>query len=418
MSKELHIGELNNGLKIVHLEKNGPVGHCGLFINAGTRDELAHESGLAHFIEHALFKGTQRRKSFHILNRMDSVGGEIDAYTTKELTCLYSTFLKPHFERAIELLFDISFQSTFPEQELRKEKEVIYDEINLYRDSPSELIYDDFEAQVFSGHALGNPILGTSDSLKQLQREDIIYFIQRLYQPENMVFSSVGNISFKKLYRLLDKYFGSVGSKSPSLNRQGIKPVNRIKTSIDKPIYQSHAMIGKTSYALNHPNRLAMVLLNNILGGPGLNSILNLKVREKYGYTYAIDSQYTAYTDTGIFSIYLGTDPKYLERCVQLVLKEIKQLKNKRLSQTKLNTAKQQLKGQIAIARENNVSLMLSNGKSLLQRDQIFELDDIYAHIEAINSDILFDIVNEQLNASDFHYLNFKGKTDLENYSN
>jgi predicted Zn-dependent peptidase len=410
----LHIGELSNGLKVVHLEKKSTVAYCGLFINAGTRDELDHESGLAHFIEHALFKGTKHRKAFHILNRMDSVGGEIDAYTTKEMTCLYSTFLQPYFERAIELIFDISYQSTFPEKELLKEKEVIYDEINLYKDSPAELIYDDFEAQIYKGHALGNPILGTFESLKRLKREDILHFTSRLYQPENMVFSSVGDISFKKLLRYLNKYFGQLPSSSPQFQREVLTVNTAEVVKVDKAIFQSHCIIGKDSYHLNHPKRLTMVLLNNILGGPGLNSMLNLKIREKYGFTYSIESNYTAYSDTGIFSVYLGTDPKYLEKCVKLVLKEIRLLREKKLSNSKLSLAKQQLKGQIAIARESNVNLMLSNGKSLLQRGKLYPLKEMLVQLDKITAEELLDIANEQLQEQDLHQLIFTGSGNVQ----
>lgn len=409
--EELHIGELDNGMKIVHLEKAGPVSHCGVFINAGTRDESSQESGLAHFIEHALFKGTQKRKAFHILNRMDSVGGEIDAYTTKELTCIYSTFFSGQQERAIELLYDVCFYSKFPEKELEKEKDVIHDEINLYQDSPTELIYDEFEALLFKGHELGNPILGTHESVNGLNRANILDFTQRLYTTNNMVFSYCGNIKYPRLLKLLNKYFGNISTQKSSIKRRLFKPKQPEILEIKKPIYQSHAMLGTVSVGLKDENRMGMILLNNILGGPGLNSILNLKIREKYGFTYSIDSHYVAYSDVGLFSIYLGTDPKFIDKCLTLVEKELKALKTNPLTARKLSLAKQQLKGQIAIARENNVSRMLSYGKSLLQRGNIVDLNSIHLQIDCISSNDILELANKQFDFENFHQLIYQGKS-------
>lgn len=409
-SQEFSIFTLSNGLRVVHKQVDRAVAHCGIMINAGTRDELENENGIAHFIEHAIFKGTKRRRAYHILNRLDSVGGEIDAYTTKENTCFNASFLTQYYDRAIELLSDITLNSSFPEKELEKEKEVVLDEINVYQDSPSDQIYDDFEAQVYKNHALGNPILGTAKSVKQINKTSILGFMDRLYQAENMVFSSVGNISEKRLKSRLEKHFG--GFKNNLFHQERVEfatniPKNEQET---KATFQTHCMMGKAVMGANDPKRTNFILLNNILGGPAMNSILNLRIREKYGFTYNIESNYSMYSDTGLFSIYLASDPKYIERCVKATSKELKLLKNNRLSSNKLNQAKQQLKGQLAISRESNSSLMLSYAKSLLLHNQINTLDKIYERVEAISSGDVLEMANLHFNIDEFDFLYYNGQ--------
>lgn len=409
-NSEFSVFTLSNGLRVIHKQVNRPIAHCGVLINAGTRDELDHEHGIAHFIEHAIFKGTKKRRSFHILNRLDSVGGEIDAYTTKENTCIYGSFLTEYYDRAIDLISDIILNSQFPEKEIEKEKEVVLDEIKVYLDSPSDQIYDDFEAQVFKSHSLGNPILGTAESVKALNKEDMLGFIERNYTSENMVFSSVGNISVAKLKTKLEKYFAPLSTKSAELNRNLFiaKPGSRVNAL--KDTFQTHCMIGKACYGAQSENRLGMILLNNILGGPAMNTILNLRVREKYGYTYNIESHYAIYSDTGLFSIYLGTDPKYIDRCLNAIFKELKLLRNSELSSNKLHLSKQQLKGQLAINRESNSSVMLSNAKGLLVYDQVQPIEKIHEKIDSLTTQTILDIANEQLNPNDFDFLFYEGK--------
>lgn len=408
---EFSIFTLSNGLRVIHKQVDRPIAHCGVLINAGTRDELNHEHGIAHFIEHAIFKGTKKRRSFHILNRLDSVGGEIDAYTTKENTCIYGSFLTEYYDRAIDLISDIIINSQFPEKEIEKEKEVVLDEIKVYLDSPSDQIYDDFEAQVFQKHPLGNPILGTEESVKALSKEDMLGFIQRNYSSENMVFSSVGNISETKLKAKLEKHFVGLNTVSSQLERSLFVPKQGNRVSIEKDTFQTHCMIGKACYGAQDDKRLGMILLNNILGGPAMNTILNLKVREKFGYTYNIESHYAVYSDTGLFSIYLASDPKYIDRCLNAIYKELKILRTKNLSSNKLHLSKQQLKGQLAINRESNSSVMLSNAKGLLVYNEVHEINRIHDKIDAITSEHLLEIANEQLNPDDFDYLFYKGKT-------
>lgn len=404
--------QLSNGLRVVHKQTDRPVAHCGLMINAGSRDERNGEEGLAHFIEHAIFKGTKRRRTYHILNRMDSVGGDLDAYTTKEITCYYASFLTEYYDRALELISDISLNAQFPKKELEKEKEVVVDEINVYLDSPSEQIYDDFEDQVFDGHELGHGILGNKASVRSFKREQLIDFTNRLYRAEEMVISSVGNISSKRLQRKLEKYFSEVDrsrpqeiKRSPFEKKDGGKVIKEAKDT-----FQTHVIMGKAVYGAKHPQRLPLILLNNILGGPAMNSLLNLNVREKYGFTYNIESHYATYADTGLFSIYLGTDPKYVDRCVNAIHKELKHLREKRLSPTKLRGYKQQLKGQLALGRENNASLMLSYAKSLLTHGNIKKIQEILELIDEISADELLEVANEHFNEKDFHYLYYESR--------
>lgn len=411
--KNADIFTLSNGLKVVHLQNNRPIAHCGLMINAGTRDELENEHGIAHFIEHAIFKGTTKRKSFHILNRLDSVGGEIDAYTTKETTCFYGTFLTEYYDRAIELISDITLNSIFPKTELEKEKEVVLDEINVYLDTPSDQIYDDFESQVFSKHALGSAILGTEKSVRSFDKTMLDAYIARLYKPENMVFSCVGNISTSQLKKKLEKYFGSMPSEKAIQSRTPFTAASRSIIKAPKDTFQTHCILGKAAYGSKEPKKLSLILLNNILGGPAMNSILNLKVREKYGYTYNIESNYATYTDSGLFSIYLASDPKYMNRCISAIQRELKNLTNKKLSSTKLSLAKQQLKGQIAISRESNNNMMLSYAKSLLLHDKIDSIETIHQKIDLLSADELFNVANEHFNEKDFDYLFFEGKKSV-----
>jgi len=412
MEKEFSIFELSNGIKVVHKQTDRPVAHCGLMINAGSRDEHQGEEGIAHFIEHAIFKGTKKRKAYHILNRMDSVGGDLDAYTTKEITCFYASFLTEYYDRALELISDISFNAEFPAKELKKEKEVVLDEIKVYLDSPSDQIFDDFENQVFAGHELGHSILGTEESVRSFTKKNLLDFTKRLYRAEEMVISSVGNISLKRLQAKLEKYFASVPSERSSQFERKIFKNHRAVKSIHeaRDTYQTHCMMGKSVYGSKHPKRLSLILLNNILGGPAMNTLLNLNVREKYGYTYSIESHYASYSDTGLLTIYLGTDPKYVERCLKAVHRELKRLREVKLSPTKLQLYKQQLKGQLALSRENNTSLMLYYAKSLLTYGNIRRVDQILEKIDKITAEDLLEVANEHLDEKDFHYLFFEGK--------
>lgn len=389
---------LPNGLRVVHLRTAGsPVSHCGLMVNVGTRDEEEDEHGMAHYIEHCLFKGTKTRKPFHILSRLDAVGGELNAYTSKEETCLYASFLNEHFSRAIELLKDITFQSTFPAREIEKEKDVILDEINSYLDTPSEQIFDDFEGQLFAGHPLGKSILGTSESVKSLSQEAVLHFVKRYYTPSNTVFASVGDLTEKQVRKLVEKHLGDIPASDTELSRMPFENFQPKQIVTHRDVYQAHCVIGSIAYPTDHPDRSKMALLNNILGGPGMNSRLNLNIREKYGFAYNIESGYTPYCDTGMFHVYLGTDQNYLKRTQKLVMKELRKLREKTLGTAQLQSAKQQLKGQIALGRESKVNVMLSMAKSVLVKDDLNSLAEIYERIDQITAKSVQDVANEVL---------------------
>ncbi len=408
---EYNLIELKNGIRIIHKPCNGEVAHCGFIINTGSRDELLTENGITHFIEHAIFKGTKKRKAYHILNRIDNVGGEINAYTTKENTNIYASFTREYFERALELLADIVFNSTYPENEIIKEKDVIIDEINSYLDSPYEQIYDDFEEQVFSKHPLGMNILGTIDSVNQINRNQILEFIKKNYHTDEIVFSMVGNISFKKIERLVNKYLAGIPEKRRNSKRKIFKNYFANNEVIQKDVFQTHCIIGNQAYGAHHKSKNAFILLNNILGGPAMNSRLNMAIREKYGFTYNIESAYTVYSDTGLFYIYLGTDQKFIDKSIKLVKRELRLLKNKKISPAQLEKAKRQLIGQITLSEENNCNVMLGMGKSLLLYNKIDSLPSIFEKINKITELELQNIANEIFDENQLSSLIFTSKT-------
>jgi predicted Zn-dependent peptidase len=299
---------LSNGIRLVHKHVDSIVAHFGIIINTGSRDEEIQEQGLAHFIEHVIFKGTSKRKSYYILSSMENVGGELNAFTSKEETCIYSSFLSKFYQRAIELISEITFDSTFPEKELKKEKDVVIDEINSYKDSPSEEIFDDFEDLIFDGHSIGRNILGTPKNIKKFNKTSILDFIEKNYHTDQIVISSVGNIEFSKLVKLVEKSFGGIKEKCRSHQREKFTDYKAKTIHIKKKTFQTHCMIGNVAYSSTEEKKTGLILLNNILGGPGMNSRLSLAIREKYGFCYNIESNYTPYSDIGFFSIYLGTE--------------------------------------------------------------------------------------------------------------
>jgi len=400
--------KLQNGLRIIHLPSVTEVAHCGLFINVGSRDELPHEKGIAHFVEHLMFKGTTKRKAFHILSRMDDSGGELNAYTSKEETCIHASFLKHDYERSLELMSDIIFHSIFPGNEINKEKEVILDEINSYKDNPSELIFDDFEEMVFSNQTLGSNILGDPKHLKKITRSDIQKFVDRNYHPERMVISSIGNISFQKLINLANKYFGNISSNPSTEKRTPINNYQPQKTTIQKNTNQVHSIIGNISYGMHSYKRIPMALLENLIAGPGMNNRLNMALREKLGYVYHVESNYTTFSDIGLFSVYFATEPNKKEKSLEHIFKEFKKLRNQKLGKIQLSKAKKQLYGQIAISSENNASLMLSIGKSYLFTNSADSLEEIYKKIERVTSENILDVANEVLNPDKLSILTYE----------
>ena len=447
---------LDNGLRIIHLPSDSQVVYCGYQINAGTRNEELGEEGLAHFCEHVTFKGTERRKAWHILNCLESVGGDLNAYTNKEGTVYYSAILKEHIARAVDLLSDIVFHSVYPQAEIDKEVEVICDEIESYNDSPAELIYDEFENILFKGSPLGHNILGTAEQVRSFTTEDALRFTRKLYRPDNAIFFAYGNIDFKKLVKLIQKALGEcpkgrelacsadcksaetpteemeVGEKLPQISQ--ITQISRDENSIateksvssvesvgpkkyqfvgnenaensvgpknyqsvgneiagqtivmQKNTHQAHVMIGTRAYDVNDDRRMPLYLLNNMLGGPGMNAKLNLALREHNGLVYTVESTMVAYGDTGTWSIYFGCDEHDVKRCLRLVRKELDKFMQKPLSDAQLKAAKKQIKGQIGVACDNRENFALDFGKSFLHYGWEKNVDRLYEQVDAITA--------------------------------
>lgn len=432
---------LDNGLRIIHLPSDSKVVYCGYQINAGTRNEEPGEEGLAHFCEHVTFKGTERRKAWHILNCLESVGGDLNAYTNKEGTVYYSAILKEHIARAVDLLTDIVFHSVYPQAEIDKEIEVICDEIESYNDSPAELIYDEFENIIFKGSPLGHNILGTAEQVRSFKTEDALRFTRKLYRPDNAIFFAYGDIDFKKLVKLIRKALAdddsgklaenaanSVGKlaeeKLPQISQitqisgdensiTTEKSVSSVKSvgpenypSVGKEIagqtivmqkntHQAHVMIGTRAYDVNDSRRMPLYLLNNMLGGPGMNAKLNLALREHNGLVYTVESTMVAYGDTGIWSIYFGCDEHDVKRCLRLVRKELDKFMQKPLSEAQLKAAKKQIKGQVGVACDNRENFALDFGKSFLHYGWEKNVDRLYEQVDEITAEQIQAVAQE-----------------------
>ena len=412
---------LDNGLRIIHLPSDSKVVYCGYQINAGTRNEEPGEEGLAHFCEHVTFKGTERRKAWHILNCLESVGGDLNAYTNKEGTVYYSAILKEHIARAVDLLTDIVFHSVYPQAEIDKEVEVICDEIESYNDSPAELIYDEFENIIFKGSPLGHNILGTAEQVHSFKTEDALRFTRKLYRPDNAIFFAYGDIDFKKLVRLLKKSFLSEERRvkseettfgdrresqfnSPEAQAQFNIQHSTFNTQhsfegqtivMQKNTHQAHVMIGARAYDVNDSRRMPLYLLNNMLGGPGMNAKLNLALREHNGLVYTVESTMVAYGDTGIWSIYFGCDEHDVKRCLRLVRKELDKFMQKPLSEAQLKAAKKQIKGQIGVACDNRENFALDFGKSFLHYGWEKNVDRLYEQVDEITAEQIQAVAQE-----------------------
>lgn len=402
---------LSNGLRLVYLHAVAPVAHLGVTILGGSRYELQGEEGLAHFLEHCIFKGTARRKAFHILSRLDSVGGELNAYTTKEEICIYASFVKEHLQRSAELLADIVINSTFPEKDIEKEKEIVLDEFNSYLDNPGEKIFDDFEALMFPDHALGNNILGTRETVQAFTREDLKSYVDRYFFAENTVISFVGDIPLAKLVRTLEKHFQGIAKGKTQHNPEGFNSYVPFKKREKEANYQAHVVMGGMAPGYSDETRRGMTLLVNVLGGPAMNSRLIMSVREKYGYSYNIEASYNPYADLGYWYIYFGTDQRYVDKTMKVVYNELKKLRETELTAKQLHQAKEQLKGHIALSLDSNSGLMQGLGKSLLLFNQIDTIDEIYQSIDKLTSKELQSIANEYFRPEVISELIFDVKT-------
>ncbi|PST85019.1 peptidase M16 [Pedobacter yulinensis] len=404
---EYFVHTLPNGIRILAVPAASSISHACVIVNAGSRDEPQGKDGLAHFIEHLLFKRTAKRNTSQILNRLESVGADLNAYTTKEYTCVHASFLQPYLDRSLELFQDILFQSVFPEDEMEKEKNVILDEIASYRDQPEEAINDDFEDLLFAGHSLGRNILGTTDTVPQLNRQDIHSFITENYRTDQIVVAILGNYKAAKVFKLGEKYFGEVREKTTGRDRNPPQQQPAVQLTEEKPIFQSHVLLGKASYSIHHPHKTGLLLLNNLLGGNGMSSILNLQIRERHGIAYTIESGYVPLSDTGLFSIYFGTDKEKVPRTLQLVYREFKKLRDNGLNELQLQRAKHKLIGQIALGEENRIGLIISMAKSLCDHGYVDSLDVVFAKIEAVSRSQIHDIIMETLDERELSSLTF-----------
>lgn len=392
---EYQIFEFPNGIRLIHKQVPATkIAHCGFILDVGSRDELPHEQGIAHFWEHMAFKGTEKRKSFHIINRLEILGGEINAYTTKEKIAFHASVLATHFDKAVDLLTDITFFSIFPEKEIEREKGVILEEMSMYKDMPDDAIQDDFDLLLYPGHSLGNNILGTEESVNSFKRADFLEFYKRNVGNERLIFSSVGPMDFNSVVKKARPFLEKIPTISTSKKRDA--PTLPVAKSLieRKPISQAHLMLGCRSIALNHEKRLPLFLLNNVLGGPALTSRLNFTIREKNGLVYTVESNFGPYLDTGAFTIYLGTEPKNLEKAENLVRKEILNLRSNMLTTQQLRNAKEQIKGQLAMAEEGNLMMMLMLGKSILDMGRVESLAEIFSEIDALTSKDLIEVAN------------------------
>lgn len=404
---EYNVHTLSNGIRLLHVPAISAISHACIIINSGSRDEADAQMGLAHFIEHLIFKRTEKRNTNQILTRLESIGADLNAYTTKEYTCIHASFLNPFLDRTLELFNDIVFHSVFPEEEIEKEKSVILDEITSYLDQPEEAINDDFEDQLFAGHPLGRNILGTPTTVNNLTKKDIFQFISENYNTNEIVIAVLGNYSLSKLIKIGAKYFDPVPANYTIQRRTAPMESPAQKISVNKQIMQAHCMIGTKAYSLHHPYKTGLLLLNNMLGGTGMSSILNLQLREKYGIAYTIESNYSPLSDTGIFALYFGTDKEKINRAISLIFKEFRKIKDHPLTEPQLQKAKNKFIGQIALGEENRIGLIISMAKSLIDYGKIDSLATVFNKIRAISTADMANISNEILDENKLSALIF-----------
>lgn len=415
MAEEARTYTFENGLRLIQIPSPTNVAYCGISIDAGTRDEEVGEEGMAHFCEHMMFKGTRQRKAWHIINRMEAVGGDLNAYTNKEETVVYAAFMKEHFERAAELIFDIVFHSTFPQHEIDKECEVIVDEIESYNDTPADLIFDRFEDIIYNGHDLGHDILGTAENVRRFQTADALRFVERLYRPEKMVFFIMGDVNFGRAKRVVEKGMKTINSTGSISSKSSIRPLCPIGSVSDhSPIieergtHQAHVMIGRAAYGSQDDKRIALYFLNNILGGPGMNSRLNIALREHKGLVYTVESTLTNYTDTSTWTIYFGCDVKDVEKCLKIVRQELDKLMNKPLSERQFRAALKQIKGQIGVACDNFENYTLDMAKAYLHYHKFEGMKDTIEHLERTTPQLLQEVAKEMFDEQGLTTLIFR----------
>jgi predicted Zn-dependent peptidase len=405
----IQVKTLSNGITLVHRQVlHTEISHVGIMLDIGSRDELDSEQGLAHFWEHLAFKGTPKYNNMQIINRLELIGGELNAYTTKEKICFHASVLTPYFERALELLTEITFHSTFPEKELEKERSVILEEMAMYYEAPEDAIQDDFDELLFPQHPLGINILGTAEHVQSFQKKDLHTFIDRNLDTSRIVISSIGKLAHDKVFAWAEKHVGRIPAKKHSVSRilpPAMLPMERITK---RGLTQSHVAMGRQSFAIENPNRLAFFMLINLLGGPSMNSLLNVSVREKHGLVYSIEATFTSYMDSGFWAIYFGTEPNQVAKAIRLIHKEFDKLKEKTLSPAQLSKIKSQLKGQMAMAEEGNLNFMLMMAKNLLDREKIESLEEIFTQIDLVTAEQLQHLAIDMLNPNKLSRLIFE----------
>lgn len=392
---EFYTYTLPNGIRGIHRQVKSNVAHCALVINAGSRDELPHEHGLAHFTEHAFFKGTLRRRAWQVNCRLENLGGELNAFTTKEDTTIHATTLRGDFGKAAELIADIAFHSTFPDRELEREKEVICDEINTYKDSPADLIYDTFEDLIFEGSELGHNILGRKAALNRFDGDAIRSFTGRTHTTDQMVFSSIGSFPVKTAEGIAMRYFAVQPAAVRGFDRAAPPACTAFERTVVKHTHQTHCIIGGRAYGIDEEKRLPLALLTNILGGPCANSLLNVVVREKHGLSYNIEANYTPYGDCGLVAIYFSSDHGNAAQCIGLIEGELARLRTTPLTTRQLSMAKKQFIAQLAISMESNEGYMLGAGKSFLTHNDVDTMEQVYAKVNALTALQLVEVAEE-----------------------
>ncbi len=408
MIENLHLHTFENGIRLAHkYVPETQVSHIGIMLDIGSRDEKPHQQGMAHFWEHMAFKGTSKRNSFNILNRLETVGGELNAYTTKEKVCFHASVLRPYTDRAIELLADIAFHSIFPQKQVDRERNVILEEMAMYYDSPEDAIQDDFDELLFPNHQLGKNILGNQESVTNFSREDLLLFIDENLDTEKIVISSTGNLKFADIKRITEKYIKDIPFKKSNRNRLPPSIYSSQNQKVSRNITQAQVALGRPSYALNHHNRVPFFMMVNLLGGPAMNSRFNVSLREKNGLVYSIDANYTPYIDAGFFGIYFGTEQQKIDKSMALINRELNLVCDKTLSSNQLFVLKNQLKGQLAMAEESNMGFMQMIAKSLLDMNKVDSLDEIFEQIEKVTAIQLQDIANEMFDPKSLSYLSF-----------
>ncbi len=404
---EFSFFQLDNGIRVLSQSVDSPISHVCILVKAGSSDESEGQHGMAHFIEHLLFKKTEKRNTNQILNRLESIGADLNAYTTKEYTCLHASFLQPYLSRALELFEDLIYHSVFPDVELEKEKGVILDEIASYQDSPEDAIMDDFEDLVFQGHPLGHNILGSEKDIQRFDRQAVLDFLKNNYGTNETVIAVSGRHSNSEVERKVQKYFGHLAEREKRRSKSILPLVKPVEILQERPINQVHYVLGSTAYSINHEKRVGLSLLNNYLGGMGMSAKLNMVVREKHGIAYTIESNYSSYEDTGLFSVYFGTDTEKFKKARTLVLREFRKLQETPFGVLSLHQMKQKFKGQIALGEENRLGLIIAQAKNVLDKGKIITLAELFHQIDAVTSDEILEISREILAEDKLYSLSF-----------